>query len=125
MELNDITGQIVSSAIAVHTAIGPGALESAYEACMLIELRARGLIAEAQVALPLHYRGQLIEVGYRLDLLVERQVVVELKAVSKVLPIHEAQLLSYLRLGGFKVGLLLNFHAQHMSDVIKRMVNRF
>ena len=120
---SSISGQVVDAAILVHSALGPGRLERAYEACLAHELRARGLGVRTQVAMPVIYRGVRIAVGYRLDLLVEHTVVVEVKTVSKLLPVHEAQLLSYLRLGGFHVGLLLNFHSAHMRDGIKRMVN--
>lgn len=123
MEINDVSGQIIDAAVAVHKAIGPGALESAYEACMAIELRFRGLHVDSQLGVPIVYRGMRIDVGYRLDMLVDQQVVVELKAVSKLLPIHQAQLLSYLKLGGFKVGLLLNFHAPRMKDGMLRLAN--
>ncbi|RRR69923.1 MAG: GxxExxY protein [Candidatus Viridilinea halotolerans] len=124
MELNQISGQIVDAAIKVHTALGPGLLESAYEVCLAHELRKRGLKVHTQVLLPVVYDGVEIDAGYRLDLLVEDAVIVELKAVTKVLPIHEAQLLSYLKLSGCKVGLLINFHVLHLKDGIKRMVNK-
>lgn len=123
MEIDEVSGHVVSAAITVHSALGPGLLESAYEACMTLELRQRGLRVERQVPLPIVYCGQRIDAGYRIDLLVDGRVVVEEKVVTKVLPIHEAQLLSYLRLGGFKVGLLLNFHVLRMKDGIVRMVN--
>jgi GxxExxY protein len=116
------TGQVVDAAMTVHSALGPGLLESAYEACLAYELRARGLRVLAQVPLPVVYRAVRIEVGYRLDLLVDGAVVVELKTVAKLLPIHEAQLLSYLRLSGIRVGLLINFHVPRLRDGIKRMV---
>ena len=108
----------------VHTALGPGLLESAYEACLLYELRKRGLKVYAQVALPVVYEAVRLDAGYRIDLLVEDAVVVELKAVEKLLPIHEAQILSYLKLSGKKVGLLLNFNVLHLKDGIKRVVNK-
>ena len=123
MEIDEVSGHVVSAAITVHSALGPELLESAYEACMTLELRQRGLRVERQVPLPIVYCGQRIDAGYRIDLLVDGRVVVEEKVVTKVLPIHEAQLLSYLRLGGFKVGLLLNFHVLRMKDGIVRMVN--
>ena len=123
MDIDEVSGHVVSAAIKVHSALGPGLLEGAYEACMTLELRQRGLHVERQVSMPIVYCEQRIDVGYRIDLLVERQVVVEEKVVTKVLPIHEAQLLSYLRLGGFRVGLLLNFHVLRMKDGIMRMVN--
>ncbi|WP_129633029.1 GxxExxY protein [Candidatus Oscillochloris fontis] len=123
MQINQISGQIVDAAMKVHTILGPGLLESAYEVCLAHELRKRGLKLSTQVTLPITYDGIQIDAGYRLDLFVEETVIVELKAVSKVLPIHEAQLLSYLKLSGCKLGLLINFHVVHLKDGIKRMVN--
>ncbi|MBL8854472.1 MAG: GxxExxY protein [Planctomycetaceae bacterium] len=123
MELSEITAQIVDAAIKVHTALGPGLLESAYEACLAHELRKRNLRVETQVALPVHYDGVEIELGYRIDLLVEGAVIVELKAVRELLPIHEAQWLSYLKLSRKKIGLLINFHVLRLKDGIKRMAN--
>jgi GxxExxY protein len=125
MKINDISGQVVDAAMKVHTALGPGLLESAYEACLVYELRKRGVKVLSQVALPVVYDDVAIDVGYRLDLLVADLVIVELKAVDRLMPIHEAQLLSYLKLGGYKLGLLINFHVLHLKDGIKRMVNRF
>lgn len=122
-ELNVRTGQIVDAGMRVHSALGPGLLESAYEACLAHVLRKRGLRVDTQVALPVHYDGQRIEVGYRLDLVVQSEIVVEIKAVSKNIPVYEAQLLSYLRLGNFRLGLLMNFHTPHLKDGIKRIVN--
>ncbi|MEI8164818.1 MAG: GxxExxY protein [Chloroflexales bacterium] len=124
IELNQISGQIVDAAMKVHTALGPGLLESAYEACLRYELSSRGLTVRSQVPLPVVYRDVELEVGYRLDLLVEDAVIVELKAVAQIHPIHEAQLLSYLKLSGCKLGLLINFHVLHLKDGIKRMVNK-
>lgn len=123
MEINDVTGKIVDAAMKVHTALGPGLLESAYEACLTDELTKRGLTVKSQVPLPVVYEQVRLEVGYRLDLLVADSVIVEIKAVDKLLPIHEAQLLSYLKLSGIKAGLLLNFHVEHLKDRIKRRVN--
>lgn len=123
MEINDITGTVVDGSIKVHSAMGPGLLESAYHACLAYELRKRGLKVLAQVDLPVLYDGVRIDVGYRIDLLVEDLVVVELKTVSKLVPVHEAQLLSYLKLGHFPAGLLINFHAARLKDGIKRMIN--
>ena len=117
------SGRIVHAAIRVHSALGPGLLESAYRACLAHELREEGMDVRSEVALPVRYRGISVEVGYRLDLLVEEAVVVELKAVSKLLPIHEAQLLSYLRLSGHKLGLLINFHVPRLKDGLRRMRN--
>jgi GxxExxY protein len=122
-ETDVVSGQIVDSAIKVHSAVGPGLLESAYETCLSSELRERGLDVQSQVAVPLVYRGRTIEMAYRIDLLVEDTIVVEVKAVAALLPIHAAQLLSYLRLSDRRVGLLLNFHAPRMRDGIKRIVN--
>jgi len=118
------SGQVVDAALAVHTALGPGLLESAYEACLAYELRERGLHVRKQLPLPVVYHGVRIEVGYRIDLLVDDTVVVELKTVAKLLPIHEAQLLSYLKLGEYHIGLLINFHVPHLRDGIRRMVHR-
>jgi GxxExxY protein len=119
----DITGQIVDAAMKVHSALGPGLLESAYAVCMQHELQSRGLAVERETPLAVHYGGVRLDAGYRLDLLVESRVVVELKAVSKVLPIHEAQVISYLRLGRYQTGLLLNFHVRQMRDGVNRYVH--
>jgi len=123
VNLNEISGAIVDAAMKVHIALGPGLLESAYEGCLAHELRKRGHAVGVQVALPVIYDGVRIDVGYRLDLLVEDAVIVELKSVDKLAPIHEAQLLTYLKLSGKKVGLLINFNVLHLKDGIKRMVN--
>ena len=121
--VNQITGTIVTAAMKVHSELGPGLLESAYEACMAHELRKQGLRVAKQVALPVIYDGERIELGYRIDLLVEDLVVVEIKCVETINPVHEAQLLSYIRLSGKNVGLLINFHVAHLRDGIKRMVD--
>ena len=123
MDVNEVSGIVVDAAMKVHTALGPGLLESAYEACLLHELRKRGRKVLSQVVLPVVYDGVKIDVGYRIDLLVEDVVIVELKAVEKLLPIHDAQLLSYLKLGGYRLGLLINFNVLHLKDGIKRKVN--
>jgi GxxExxY protein len=123
MQLNDITGQIVDAAIKVHSALGPGLLESTYEACLMYELNKRGLVTRNQVPLPVKYEEVIIEVGYRIDLLVGESVIVELKSVDEIAPIHRAQLLSYLKLSGKKVGLLINFNVPLLKDGIVRMVN--
>jgi len=123
LEINQVSGQIVDAAMKVHSALGPGLLESAYEACLLFELHKRGLKAVSQVQLPVVYESVKIDAGYRIDLLVEDVVVVELKSVEEVLPIHHAQLLSYLKLSGKKLGLLINFNTVHLKDGITRMVN--
>lgn len=121
-KLNELTGQIIGAAIEVHRCLGPGLLESAYEACLAFELEALGLAVERQKALPLVYKGLHLDHGYRLDLLVEQQVIVELKVVDQIAPVHEAQVLSYLRFSGCKVGLLLNFNVKLLRDGIRRFI---
>ena len=123
MKINEVSGGIVDAAMKVHSALGPGLLESAYRVCLLYELRQRGLKAFPEVGLPVFYGGIRMEVGYRVDLVVQDSVIVELKAVDFLAPIHEAQLLCYLKLSGKKVGLLINFNVVHLKDGIKRMVN--
>lgn len=123
MDLNQVTEKIIGAAMKVHSALGPGLLESAYQACLFRELEKSGLAVESEVFLPLVYDGETIDVGYRMDLLVEEQVVVELKSVDKVFPIHEAQLITYLKLSDKKVGLLINFNVLHLRDGITRRVN--
>jgi GxxExxY protein len=123
MELNIISGQIIDAAMKVHSSLGPGLLESTYEACLLYELHKRGLNAIQQVEFPVVYEGVKINVGYRIDMLVENEVIVELKAVVEISPLHKAQLLSYLKLNGKKLGLLINFNTVHLKDGIVRMVN--
>ena len=123
--LNRITESIIGAAIEVHRALGPGLLESAYEACLAFELVERGLKVEQQKPLPVVYRDVRLDCGYRLDLLVEEKVIVEIKAVDRLAPIHQAQLLSYLRLSGCKVGLLINFNVKVLKDGIRRVVNSF
>jgi len=122
-ELNKITEIIIGAAMAVHRELGPGLLESAYEACLAYELPDRGLSVERQKALPVKYRGVNVDCGYRIDLLVEGKVVVELKAVERLEAIHKAQLISYLKLSGCKVGLLINFNVKVLKDGIRRLVN--
>jgi GxxExxY protein len=124
-DINKCTGLIIQSAMRVHSALGPGLLESAYQACLEHELRLCGLYVQSQVEFPVQYRGVKVKVAYRADFLVERLVIVELKAVTKTLPVHEAQLLSYLRLSGLQIGLLINFHAVHLRDGITRLANKF
>ena len=122
-ELNRITQIIIGAAMAVHRELGPGLLESAYEACLAYELPDRGLSVERQKALPVKYRGVNVDCGYRIDLLVEGKVVIELKAVERLEAIHQAQLLSYLKLSGCKVGLLINFNVKVLKSGIRRLVN--
>jgi GxxExxY protein len=116
------TSSIIGAAIEVHRHLGPGLLESAYEECLCHELHLRGLSFERQVDLPVEYKGLLLGCGYKIDLVVEREVVLELKAVEALLPVHEAQLLTYLKLSGKRVGLLINFNTPLLSRGIKRMV---
>ncbi len=123
MQPNELTERIIGAAIRVHRELGPGLLESAYEACMAYELADGGLTVERQKLLPVTYRGLQLDEGYRLDLLVGDTVIVELKAVSRLDPIHEAQLLSYLRLAAKPVGLLINFHVSKLTDGVRRVVN--
>lgn len=123
--LDEITGQIVDAAIQVHRALGPGLLESAYEACLVSELVERGFLVERQKDLPVVYHDKQIDCGYRLDLLVEGQVIVEVKAVDKLAPIHDAQVITYLRLSGMKVGLLVNFNVPLLKDGLRRLVNDY
>jgi len=120
---NQITGQIVNSAMKVHSLLGPGLLESTYQACLAHELRKRGFDVSTQVGLPVIYDGQKLEIGYRIDLVVENRAIVEVKSVDAIHPIHEAQLLSYLRLSGIGVGLLINFNVLRLREGIKRMVD--
>ncbi len=120
--VDECTGDVVDAAFKIHSALGPGLLESAYAACLAHELRVRGREVQTQLPLPIEYDGMRIDAGYRLDMLVDDIVVVELKAVAKILPIHHAQLLSYLKLSRRAAGLLINFHEVHLKDGIKRMV---
>jgi GxxExxY protein len=125
VEANKISELVIGAAMRVHSGLGPGLLESAYRACMVHELQRRGLRVRPEWPLPVSYDGLRIDVGYRIDLLVEDIVIVELKAVEKLSRLHEAQLLSYLKLSGLAVGLLINFSVPHLRQGIKRMVNRF
>ena len=118
----DLTEAVLAAAFEVHSALGPGLLESAYEACLAHELGCRGLRCRRQVELPVRYKDEFVDAGYRIDLLIEEAVVVELKATDKLQPINEAQLLTYLKLSGNRVGLLLNFNTIHLRDGIKRRV---
>ena len=120
--LNEVSGQVVDAAFAVHRELGPGLLESVYEACLCHELTLRKINFRSQVALPVRYKGLKLEGGLRLDLLVAESVIVELKSVQRMEPVFEAQLLSYLKLTGFRVGLLINFNAPTLKDGIYRFV---
>jgi GxxExxY protein len=120
--INQVSGAVVSAAMKVHAVLEPGLLESAYQACLAHELRIRGLDVATQVALPVVYESKRLELGYRIDLLAENLVVVEIKCVEAIHPVHQAQLLSYMRLSGKHVGLLINFYVAQLKDGIKRMV---
>jgi len=123
MVFGKITEQIIAGAIRVHTALGPGLLESAYESCLAYELVKSGFQIEKQKQLPLVYGNARLDCSYRLDLLVQKQVVVEIKSVDCLLPIHQAQLLSYFKLPKCSVGLLINFNVSHLRDGIRRIIN--
>ncbi len=121
-ERDSLTESVIGLAIEVHRALGPGLLESAYQECLCYELKANGIAFGRQVALPVVYKSVKLDCGYRMDLVVDDRLVVELKTVEKILPIREAQLLTYLRLSGIRTGLLLNFNTSVLKDGIKRMV---
>ena len=124
MEFNQLSSQIIKAAIAVHKELGPGLLESIYHTCMLIELKAMGIKVQSEVSLPVFYRGQKIsEHGLRLDLLVEDKIIVEIKSVESVQPVHKKQLLTYLRLANKPLGLLINFNESLLKDGITRIIN--
>lgn len=118
----ELTGAVIGAAIEVHKALGPGLLESAYEECLCHELRLRGKAFHRQVSLPVEYKGIKLDCGYRMDLIVDNSIVVELKSVDKIMPVHEAQLLTYLRLSGLRIGLLINFKVPVLKDGIVRMI---
>jgi GxxExxY protein len=125
MDLNFITSQIIQAAIAVHKALGPGLLESVYQKCMVIELDRMGIRVESEVELPIFYRDQKItDLGFRIDLLVESVIIVELKSVEAVKPVHKKQLLTYLRLAEKEIGLLINFNEVLLKDGISRIINK-
>ncbi len=126
MEINDITAAIIGASIRIHTSLGPGLLESVYQRCLVWELRNSGFHLEAEVSIPICYAQNLIiEDAFRIDLLVEDIVVVELKAVEVVMPVHKKQLLTYLKLTGKPVGLLINFNSVVLKDGIERLVNKY
>jgi GxxExxY protein len=125
IQTNHISRLVITAAMKVHSLLGAGLLESAYEACLAHELRKQGLKVQTQVALPVVYDGVRLDIGYRVDVLVEDCIIVELKAVEKILAVHEAQLLSHLKVSGIHLGLLINFKVPHLKDGIKRLVNNF
>ena len=122
-EHDDLTGRIIGAAIAVHRDLGPGLLEGTYEECLAAELDFCGIRFEKQVSLPISYREKILTRAYRLDFVVEKSVVIELKAVEKILPVHEAQMLTYLRLSGLETGLVINFNSAPLKAGIRR-INR-
>ncbi len=123
MDINQLSSQIIGAAIEVHKALGPGLLESAYEKCLCHELKLRGLSFENQKPLSLVFKGEKLDCGYQLDIVVENTIILELKSCEKIEPIHKAQLLTYLKLSDLKLGLLLNFNVPVMRDGIVRMVH--
>jgi GxxExxY protein len=118
-----VTGEIISASLRVHSLLGPGLLESAYRLCLAHELKQRGVQVQSEIPVSVNYDGLVIDVGYRIDLLVEACVIVELKTVRKLMPVHHAQLLSYLRMSKLPTGLLINFHVARLRDGIKRIAN--
>jgi GxxExxY protein len=124
MPIHDCTRDIISAAIKVHTVLGPGLLEAPYKRCLAYELRKRGFIVEEELPLPVVYDDVYMDLGYRIDLLANGVVIVEVKAVARLHPLHDAQLLSYLKLSGHKIGLLINFNVRRLKDGVRRMVHR-
>lgn len=122
-ELESLATTLADAVFVVHSALGPGLLESAYQACLAVELRARGIEVVTEVAFPVHYRETAVEVGYRVDMVVGGSILVENKAVKELVPIHEAQLLTYLKLSGLKLGFLINWNVPRIKEGITRMVN--
>jgi GxxExxY protein len=124
MELyhEELTQKLIAAAIEVHRHLGPGLLESAYEQCYCHEVALQGILSERQKTLPVEYKSVKLDLGYRIDMVADKKVIVEFKCVDKILPVHEAQLLTYMKLSGVKVGLIINFHAAWIKDGIKRMV---
>jgi GxxExxY protein len=122
MHFNEVSGAVVDAAMKVHSALGPGLLESVYEVCLAHELNKRGIRTASQLPLPVNYDGERIDLGFRVDILVENTVVVEIKAVDAITPVHQAQLITFLKLSRKHVGLLINFNVVHLRDGIRRMV---
>jgi GxxExxY protein len=121
METNEITKNIIGAAIEVHRTLGPGLLESTYEACLFYEIEQMGLYVERQVELPIKYKNVCLEAGYRIDLIVENEVIVELKSVKELLPVHTAQIITYLKIANKSKGLLMNFNVAKLIDGVKRI----
>lgn len=124
MDIDRLGERVLGCAIRVHKALGPGLLESAYETCLAHEFAKLGLAFRQQATLPVTYDGVLVELGYRLDLLVEESIVVEVKSLERMLPVHRSQVLSYLRLGGYPLGYLINFNSILLKEGISRVINR-
>ena len=124
-ELDAVSNSIIGAAIEVHKALGPGLLEAAYESCLAFELAERGHSVERQKAVPVTYKSVQVEAGFRIDLLVEGKIIVELKAVESILPVHKAQLMTYLTLTGLRVGILVNFNVNMLKQGLHRVVNQF
>ena len=122
METNSLTHLIIGKAIEIHRALGPGLLESAYQECLLFELKEAGLKVEKQKPIPLIYKKVKLDQGYRIDLLVNQKVVIEIKCVEKLAPVHTAKVLTYMKLGGYKLGLLINFHSKILKNGLKRYI---
>ena len=123
MDINTLTGNVIGAAIEVHKTLGPGLLESAYEECLCHELNLRGISHERQVPLSIQYKEVKLDCGYRIDILIDKTIILELKVTEKTEPIHKAQLLTYLKLAGLKIGLLINFNVPILKDGITRLVN--
>lgn len=121
MEKDFLTQKVIGCAIEVHKQLGPGLLETSYEACLIHELKAQKIYAISQVDLPINYKGELIETGYRLDILIPNKLIIELKSVDRLAPIHTAQLITYLKLSNIKTGLLINFNVKKLTDGLKRI----
>jgi GxxExxY protein len=122
MEMNELSGAVIGKCIEVHRAMGPGLLESIYQICLCHELKLAGIPFERHVLVPVNYRGLTLDCELRADIVVDKRLVLELKSIEKILPVHEAQLLTYMRLGGWKLGLLINFNVPVLTDGIKRRV---
>ena len=124
-KLNEISGKIIDCSIRVHAELGPGMLEGAYQTCLMHELIEAGFDVQSQLKLPIVYRGIELDAGYRIDLLVQGSVIIELKAIDRLLPVHETQLLYYLRMSDLRLGLLINFNVKRLVDGVRRVVNNF
>ena len=122
MEFDELSNKVIGCAIEVHKNLGPGLLETAYERCLSFELTRANIKHSVQTELPIEYKGVKLDCSYRIDLFVENEIIVELKSVDKILPIHEAQILTYMKLSGIKIGLLMNFNVSRLKDGIKRFV---